>query len=332
MVLLERELYRLFEEYQEAKERLVIKRGDRKGGLYALGFEDTINIDGVDVTQEFGVPTAVGYGLAVEHLELCSLQGQLFVPRCRTSTSPPTATASRSTSSATCAANPRSRASSPATRKTPERGGFSRWLATRIPPSTGGRRSTAARRSTRTTWAAPTWRVLSGSSRTSTTACTGATKPKRTNRRVRCRCVRNVAAAALLPKRLVTFQKSGVYYGARVDGYLTTVGDRGFPVDEFLPAAGVPVNDLFWIVVRGPATVLTDLASLGATITVGDAVLGQTAVTSGATTAGRVIPLPGATSGSTLQNEVINRVGYALSAKTTNNTNADLLVEVGPVL
>lgn len=79
MILLERELWRLFQEFQEAKERLIIKRGDRKGGLYALGFEDVINYDGVDVTTEYGVPSAVGYGLAVEHMELRSLQGQLFV-------------------------------------------------------------------------------------------------------------------------------------------------------------------------------------------------------------------------------------------------------------
>lgn len=79
LVLLDRELYRLFEEYQESKERLVIKRGDRKGSLYSLGFEDTVNIDGVDVTSEYGVPAATGYGLAVNHLELCSLQAQLFV-------------------------------------------------------------------------------------------------------------------------------------------------------------------------------------------------------------------------------------------------------------
>jgi hypothetical protein len=79
MVLLERELYRLFLEFQEAKERVIIKRGDRKGGLYALGFEDVMNLDGCDITQEYGVPTAVGYGLAINHLELMSLQDRLFV-------------------------------------------------------------------------------------------------------------------------------------------------------------------------------------------------------------------------------------------------------------
>jgi hypothetical protein len=103
-------------------------------------------------------------------------------------------------------------------------------------------------------------------------------------------------------------------------------------VDEFLPAAGVPANDLFYIVVRGPATVITSLSDMSADVVVGDRLVAITAVTSGATTSGRVQPLPGATSSTALANEILNTVGYALSAKTTANTNADLLVEVGPVL
>lgn len=79
MVLLERELMRQFMQAQEGKERLLVTRGDKKGGLYSLGFEDVINLDGVDVTTEFGVPAGYGYGLCVEHMEIRSLQDQLFV-------------------------------------------------------------------------------------------------------------------------------------------------------------------------------------------------------------------------------------------------------------
>ncbi len=79
IAVFEGELYRLFEEYQEGKERITIQRGDKKGGLVSLGFTDVINLDGVDVTSEYGVPTAVGYGLACNHIEVRSLQGQLFV-------------------------------------------------------------------------------------------------------------------------------------------------------------------------------------------------------------------------------------------------------------
>lgn len=156
---------------------------------------------------------------------------------------------------------------------------------------------------------------------------TGA-KTKRSGKKVRCRCVRNVGAAALLPKRLVSFV-AGTTYGKRVDGYADTTAEEAYPVDEFLPAAGVPVNDLFWIVVEGPATVLTDLAGAdNNVINAGGVIVALTGATSGATTAGRVAPqdLTGATA--VLAKQIQNRIGVALSSKTTANTNADLLIEV----
>ena len=158
-------------------------------------------------------------------------------------------------------------------------------------------------------------------------------KPARTNRRVKCMIVRNVSGITLLPKRLVTFQNAGVdgrYRAGRVDGYVTTTAQRGYPVDEYLSATnGVPNNDLFWVVIEGPSKVLTALdGGADNVFNVGDIAVGLTAATSGATTAGRVYPqdLTGATA--LLGNQVQNKVGYALSAVTTGNTGADLLVDV----
>lgn len=158
----------------------------------------------------------------------------------------------------------------------------------------------------------------------------------RTSRTVRCRCVRNVAAAALLPKRLGRFQASGTYYGSRVDGYATTSYERGYPIDEWLPTAGVPVNDLFWIVIEGPATVLTPLVNtdFNGDISVGNILVALTAATSGATTAGRVAMQNITASTQTADYSQIllqaeNYVGRALSACTTGGTGRDLLVEVG---
>lgn len=156
-------------------------------------------------------------------------------------------------------------------------------------------------------------------------------KKNRTNRQVRCMVVRNVGAAAILPKRLVTFQlTAGQPFTGRVDGYARTTAARAYPVDEFLPAAGCPVNDLCYIVIEGPAKVLTDIATgAGSVFNVGDVAVALTAATSGATTAGRVAPqdLTGATA--VLGNQVANRVGFAISAVTTANTAADLLIDVG---
>lgn len=145
---------------------------------------------------------------------------------------------------------------------------------------------------------------------------------------VRVRVVRNKAADVLLPKRLVRFQ-AGSFYGRRVDGYTSTTAEEGFPVDELLPSTGVPVNDLFYIVVNGPALVLSDLAG-GANnvITTSNNLVALTAATSGATTAGRVAAqdLTGATA--VLANQIQNRIGRALTAATTANTNTDILTYV----
>jgi hypothetical protein len=144
---------------------------------------------------------------------------------------------------------------------------------------------------------------------------------------VHVRVVRNAAAAALLPKRLVTFQAT--FFGMRVDGYATTNFAAAYPVDEFLPTAGVPVGDLFYIVTRGPCLVKNDIASgAGTVINAGDPLVALTAATSGATTAGRVYAGVGTGATTNTGNQLNNIIGYAASAKTTGNTNADVLVVV----
>lgn len=78
--LINDELYRQFLGALDANERQMVTRGDSKDGLYALGFTDVVNFDGVDTTYEYGVPENIGYGMSINNMELCSLQGQLFVP------------------------------------------------------------------------------------------------------------------------------------------------------------------------------------------------------------------------------------------------------------
>lgn len=80
LILLNDELYRLFLQFEGVKERLSVTRGQKKGGLYSLGFDDTINFEGIDISTEYGIPTNVGYGWSMENMELKSLQDTLFVP------------------------------------------------------------------------------------------------------------------------------------------------------------------------------------------------------------------------------------------------------------
>jgi hypothetical protein len=158
-------------------------------------------------------------------------------------------------------------------------------------------------------------------------------KAARSGRLIKCMCVRNVSGINLLPKRLAQLQTTGAdgrYALGRVAGYATTGGQRSYPIDEFLPAAGVPNNDLFWLVVEGPAMVITDLAgAANNVISVGSFVDALTAATSQATTAGRVAPVDFSGVAATFVQVALGRVGMALSAVTTGNTNANLLVEVG---
>lgn len=145
------------------------------------------------------------------------------------------------------------------------------------------------------------------------------------------RIVRNASGITLLPRRLASFKLSA--YGRQVDGYTTTTAAEGYPIDEFLPSTGVLSNDLFYITVEGCAEVLTDIAASAANVhTAGSTVLiALTAATSQATTAGRVnvVDVTGNNStGSALYNQAVNRIGVALSARTTNNTNTATLMHV----
>lgn len=80
LILLEEELYRKYLEVIRTKERLTINRAADSSEMVALGFTDVVSQDGVDISWEYGMPTAVGYGFNVDMMELRSQQAQLFVP------------------------------------------------------------------------------------------------------------------------------------------------------------------------------------------------------------------------------------------------------------
>ena len=151
---------------------------------------------------------------------------------------------------------------------------------------------------------------------------------KASSRTTTCILVRNTAAVALTPGRVVTWQAD--YRGKRVDGYGTaTAAAVAGVVDDKLPSGGVAIGDLFWLMVKGPALVKTSLAGDAENVIAdGDNLVALTAATSGATTAGRINGqvLTGATQ--PLADQIQNRIGVAMSAKTTANTNADVLVDL----
>lgn len=151
-----------------------------------------------------------------------------------------------------------------------------------------------------------------------------ATSP-RTSHNVKVRVVRNSASFALRPGRAVTF-KAGTNM-QEVDGYATTTGQEvAGIVDERIAAAGVAAGDDFLIVVEGPSLVLNGIAAAAsAAIAEGDYLCALTAVTSGATTAGRLQTqdLTGATALLGAQIQMV--IGRALSTVTSANTATQVL-------
>ncbi len=165
-------------------------------------------------------------------------------------------------------------------------------------------------------------------------------RARRTGGDVVCMAVRNVASCVLRPKSLVSWKAGSEF--RRVDGYaFETAQAVAGVVDEFWPSGGVPVGELFWLQIQGPTLMITpevstdgvtndDISALdhlvaasagssaGATVNAQGRVAKQS--TSLAHSASVTIPL--------VFKQLQNRIGRALSAKTTAQTAADILVNL----
>ena len=78
LVLVSDDMYWELEKQLRIKERIIVN--DQRSRLIKLGFGDVINLDGCDVTWEFGTPGGNGYGFNTSQMELRSQQSALFVP------------------------------------------------------------------------------------------------------------------------------------------------------------------------------------------------------------------------------------------------------------
>jgi hypothetical protein len=155
----------------------------------------------------------------------------------------------------------------------------------------------------------------------------------RTGRPVTCRCVRNDSGIALYAKQLVLWNTTTAgEFSKSVDGTARVAYDNCVPVDEYLPSAGVPDNDLFWVVVDGPAVVQGEEAAVATNIvTLGGWVRAATnaATSQEGTTLGGRIGNCGATTATTAF-PFLHRIGRALTAAAASTgTGADMLIDVG---
>jgi hypothetical protein len=74
MVLLSADYYSAFLNHLAVKQRVIVPHKESQD----LGFEDTVNFDGVSVAFDYEVPSRTGYMLNVQNMELASLDKVLF--------------------------------------------------------------------------------------------------------------------------------------------------------------------------------------------------------------------------------------------------------------
>ena len=147
--------------------------------------------------------------------------------------------------------------------------------------------------------------------------------------------VRNLSGVTLQAKFLAIVDPTNP---ARVIGVSNTTGQANVvAIDEFLGSAGCVNGDCCWAVVKGPAVVKTPPgAAFAANIAAGDHLVAATGA-SGSTAAaattndhGRVVAASFGTTNNVNTAQIANRFAKALSARTTGQTNADILVHVRP--
>lgn len=175
-----------------------------------------------------------------------------------------------------------------------------------------------------------------------TTSPTNGVRSPHTSGPLRCIAIRNVSGVRLYGKRWVSLDiaTAGLDGIKEATGYVDSLAEGpAVLIDEFLSSVGVADKDIFWGVIDGVATTLTSETGAGfngADIGVGNELVAATAASStGSTTGGRVamVSFTNATAGNSSNGYdgyrmCLNRLGTALSARTTGETSADLLMRV----
>lgn len=159
-------------------------------------------------------------------------------------------------------------------------------------------------------------------------------RPRLSNAKICAIALRNTSGLTLLPKRFVLVDKTaGRGMLKNADGYAHDINlGPAVLVDPFLPSAGVADDDIFWGLYAGPATCLTPTvaADFNLAIVAGVELVCATGSTSGNSTGGRVsnVTFPGQTGDTAAFSAAARMIGWALSSRTTDITNSDILVNL----
>lgn len=149
-----------------------------------------------------------------------------------------------------------------------------------------------------------------------------------------CVLVRNASTIPLKRRRIVKWQAG--FRGRRVDGYCNVDAEEvAGVVDEALGAnQTVLPNDLFWLEVKGPCLVNLPWGSGAPNVVTANGILyALTAAASTGDTAGHAQMFAATTGTTAALSQILNLIGYAMSAATTGNTgggttNNEVLVDL----
>jgi hypothetical protein len=75
MIILDRKLYIDFLARLDSRERAIVSKSN---GLRSYGFGDVVELDGIEVSTEYAVPSGVGYGLSIGNMELKCMESSLM--------------------------------------------------------------------------------------------------------------------------------------------------------------------------------------------------------------------------------------------------------------
>lgn len=164
-------------------------------------------------------------------------------------------------------------------------------------------------------------------------------KTRLTGKTVTAVILRNTSGGTLLGKRIGRLERTAGYDPVQsVDQYAIVLAEKGIVIiDSWLDSNGVPDDYLFWGIIKGPCEVLTPVAGAGfnaAAIAVGDLLVAATGATSNNSDYGRIagFALANNTDAAGAFSQSRNTVATALSARTSGNTNAALLVNANILL
>lgn len=144
-------------------------------------------------------------------------------------------------------------------------------------------------------------------------------------RQIRARIMRNTTGAALLGKRLAQVAATSISNSTKVTDYADTEGQKYvFPVDPFLPSAGVADDDLFYVIIRGPVTLLTP-ATTG---DISSAIDGGDPIMCSADDNGRIVKAVDFNSISSAYEGTGHVIGTALGTAGSTAVNTEVIVDI----